>query len=196
MSYAPNSEGLRSAFAAERFAFEETSIQFSLVEAGRLTVSSGKIAAGDPEAEDEPQSGLPPFTQCVPNGDYPVTLALARFDNGDERIAYARVQLAEAAVANWYPALRATQDARTLKPGEIFGYRVESGTACFMDPQAGPESSISFSVRAGGPYASYFGYSADGRVASLVTDFAVVPNIHHVPPASRKWWKCLQFLWK
>lgn len=196
MSYAPNPEGLRSAFAAERFTFEETSIQFSLVEAGRLTVISGKFAAGDPQAEGDPEPQLHPFTQCIPNGDYPVTLAMARFDNGEERIAYARVQLADAAVAHWYPALLATQDARTLNPGEIFGFRVESGTACFMDPQARPETRVSFSAAAGGPYASYFGYSADGRVASLVTDFAVVPAIHDAPPSGRSWWKRLLFFWK
>ncbi|KQZ42568.1 DUF4241 domain-containing protein [Duganella sp. Root1480D1] len=192
MSYAPNPEGLRSAFAAERFTFEETTIQFSLAQAGRLGVSSGKIAAGDPQAEPAPQ----PFTQCVPNGEYPVTLAIARFENGDERIAYARAQLGDAAVANWYPALLATQDASTLKHGEIFGYSVESGSACFMDPQAGLESAIVFAASGGGPYASYFGYSADGRVVSLVSDFAVVPNLHDAPPAGRSWWKRLLFFWK
>ncbi|WP_426319329.1 DUF4241 domain-containing protein [Pseudoduganella sp. R-43] len=193
MSYAPNPEGLRSAFAAERFTFEETTIQFTLAEAGRLAVISGKIAAGDPQAE----AGLQPFTQCVPNGEYPVTLAMAGCDNGEERIAYARVQLADMPVAHWYPALVATQDARTLKPGEIFGYSVESGSACFMDPQAGPDCVVSFPAGAGaGPYASYFGYGADGRVASLVTDFAVLPNVHDAAPTGRSWWKRLLIFWK
>ncbi|KRB83779.1 DUF4241 domain-containing protein [Duganella sp. Root198D2] len=192
MSYAPNPEGLRSAFAAERFTFEETSVQFSLVETGRLSVTSGRIAAGDAAAEVGPQ----PFTQCVPNGEYPVTLLIARFENGDERLAYASVQLADTPVAHWYPALVATQDARTLKPGDIFGYGVESGAACFMDPQAGPESAISFAAANGGPYASYFGYGADGRVASLVSDFAVVPAIHDAAPSGRSWWKRLLFFWK
>ena len=193
MSYAPHPEGLRSAFAAERFAFEETSIQFSLAEAGRLAVGSGEIAAGDPQAEPGPQV----FTQCVPNGEYPVTLAVARFDNGDERIAYARVLLGEAPVAHWYPALDATQDARTLEPGEIFGYRVESGNGCFTDPQGGPENIVSFSTGgSGGPYASYFGYSAEGRAVSLVTDFAVLPTIHDARPAGRSWWKRLLFFRK
>ena len=193
MSYAPNPEGLRSAFAAERFAFEETSIQFLLVEAGRLTVTSGRIAAGDPQGEAE----LQPFTQCLPNGEYPVTLAIARMGNGDQRIAYARVQLGAAPVARWYPALVATQDARGLKPGDIFGYHVESGSACFMDPQAGPEHIVTFSTDGGGgPYASYFGYSADGCAVSLLTDFTVVPNIHDAPPTGRSWWKRLLFFWK
>jgi len=192
MSYVPNPEGLRSAFAAERFTFEETSIQFSLVEAGRLTVGSGKIAAGDPQADPGPQ----PFTQCVPNGEYPVTLAMARLDNGGERLAYARVQISEAPVVHWYPALDATQDARTLKPGEIFGYCVESGSGCFMDPQAGPGNIVSFSAGRGGPYASYFGYSTDGRAVSLVTDFGLLPATHDAPPAGRSWWKRLLFFWK
>ncbi|MGW8394587.1 DUF4241 domain-containing protein [Pseudoduganella sp. HUAS MS19] len=193
MSYAPNPEGLRSAFAAERFTFEETTIQFSLAEAGQLAICSGKVAAGDAKAESAPQ----PFTQCVPNGVYPVTLAMARLENGDERIAYARVQLGGVPVAHWYPALTAAQDARTLKPGDVFGYSLESGTACFMDPQDGPENAVTFPAGGeSGPYASYFGYSADGRVVSLVTDFAVVPNIHDAPPSGRSWWKRLLFFWK
>jgi hypothetical protein len=235
MSYAPHPEGLRSAFKAERFTFEETSVQFSVAEAGRLVVSSGKIAAGDALAE----AAVQPFTQCVPNGRYPVLLAIARFDGGDERIAYARVQLDAAPVANWYPALTATQDARALKPGEIFGYGVESGSGSLLDPQAGsllrsrldadadgdyartlleamqrtgqpacswlefrpdqsrPENIICFAAgRGDGVFASYFGYSADGRVASLVTDFAVIPGVRTEAPRRRPWWHRLLLFWK
>lgn len=184
MSYAPNPEGLRSAFAAERFTFDETSLQFSLVEAGRLAVSGSRIAAGDPRAEEP----LVPFTQCVPDGEYPVTLAMA----GD-RLAYARVLLRDAAVANWYPALTAVQDARSLPPGEFFGFTVESGSACFA---AGQEMvSFSSGVR-NGRYASFFGYDGSGRVAALVTDFGVIPGIRDEAPPRRSWWKSLLLFWK
>ena len=184
MSYAPNPEGLRSAFAAERFTFEETTIQFSLAEAGRLTVADGKIAAGDAQADPAPA----PFTQCVPNGEYPVALALARFDNGEERIAYARVLLGATPAAQWYPALTADQDARTLKDGEIFGYTVESGTACF----ASGASRVSFSAAAGERnYPSFYAYDSTGRVVALVTDFGVVPGIRDLPAPRRSWWQRL-----
>jgi hypothetical protein len=189
MSYAPNPEGLRSAFAAERFTFDETSLQFSLADAGRLNVIGGRIAAGDPQAE----AGLEPFTQCVPDGDYPVSLAIARdasADNGG-RLAYARALLAASAVANWYPALSAGQDARTLAPGEFFGFTVESGKACF----ALGDNSVVFSA-ANGRYASYFGYDAAGRVAALVTDFGVVPGIRDLPRPRRSWWRGLLSFWK
>ena len=189
MSYAPNPEGLRSAFAAERFTFDETTIQFALAEGGGLAVGNGKIAAGDAQADPAPS----PFTQCVPNGEYPVTLALARFENGEERIAYARVLLDDAPAAHWYPALTADQDARTLKDGEIFGYAVESGTACF----ASGESRVEFTVGAGNRnYASYFAYDSSGRAVALVTDFALVPGIRDLPGPRGNWWHRLLFFWK
>lgn len=191
MSYAPNPEALRSAFAAERFTFDDTILQFSLADAGRLTVVGGRIAAGDPQAE----AGLAPFTQCVPNGDYPVTLAMARDAGANagsgERLAFARVLLADTAVVHWYPALTAGEDARTLAPGEFFAYAVESGSACFT---AG-DNTVSFAA-ANGRYASYFGYDTAGRVAALVTDFGVVPGIREVPAPRRSWWQRMLFFWK
>jgi hypothetical protein len=184
MSYAPNPEALRSAFAAERFTFDDTAVQFSLIEAGRLAVSGGKIAAGDPQSEEP----LAPFTQCVPDGEYRVTLAMA-----GERLAYARVLLRDVPVANWYPALTAGQDARALPAGGIFGFTVESGTACF----AAGQQTVSFSsgVR-NGRYASFFGYDSAGRVAALVTDFGVIPGVRNEAPPRRSWWKRLLFFWK
>ena len=184
MSYAPNPEALRSAFAAERFTFDDTSVQFSLIEAGRLAVTDGKIAAGDPRSEEP----LAPFTQCVPNGEYPVTLAMA----GD-RLAYARVLLREDAAVHWYPALTADQDARALPPGEFFGFAVESGSACFA---AGPETvSFSSGVR-NGRYPSFFGYDSRGRVTALVTDFGVIPGIRDAAPLRQSWWKRILSFWK
>jgi len=189
MSYAPNPEGLRSAFAAERFTFDETTLQFSLAEAGRLAVGNGRIAAGDAQTDPAPA----PFTQCVPDGVYPVTLALARFESGEQRIAYARVLLDQAPAAHWYPALTADQDARTLGDGEIYGYAVTSGTACF----ASGDSSIAFFVGPGdSQYASYFGYDHAGRAVALVTDFALVPGVRDLPARRRSWWQRLLFSWK
>lgn len=187
MSYAPNPEGLRSAFAAERFAFDDTTVQFTLAEAGRLAVSNGRIAAGDAQADPAPA----PFTQCVPDGDYPVTLALARFDDGEQRLAYARVLLHAAPAAHWYPALTAGQDARTLQDGDIFGYPLASGTACF----ASGASRVEFAARQG-HYASYFAYDGAGRAVALLTDFGLLPAVRELPRRRRSWWHHLLFFWK
>lgn len=185
MSYAPHPEGLRSAFAAERFMLEETPIQFSLLDAGRLAVSNGKVAAGDPQSEE----ALAPFTQCVPQGEYPVTLALA-----GERLAYARVLFDPSAPAvHWYPALTADQDARHLPPGDTFGFTVHSGSACF----ASAGNTVSFSNGVGdGHYASYFGYDGAGRVVALVTDFGVLPAVRSEAAPRRSWWQRLLSIFK
>ncbi|XLZ69498.1 DUF4241 domain-containing protein [Massilia sp. SR12] len=185
MSYAPHPEGLRSAFHAERFTSEETPLQFTLVEAGRLAVGSGKVAAGDPQSEEP----LAPFTQCVPQGEYSVTLAMA-----NERLAYARVLIDAAADAvHWYPALTADQDARTLQPGETFGYAVQSGSACF----ASDGNTVSFAATPSeARHASYFGYDSAGRVVALVTDFGVLPAVHSAPLPRRNWWQRLLSIFK
>jgi hypothetical protein len=190
MSYAPNPEAVRSAFAAERFTFEDKTVQFTPREAGRLEASTGQVAAGDPHAEHD----LAPFTQCVPQGEHPVTLAMARIGDEEERLAYARVLFDPAApVAHWYPALTAAQDARTLKPGEAFGYVVESGSACFKTPA----STVSFQdgVR-NGSFPSYFGYDSTGRVVALLTDFGAIPGIRREAPPRRSWWRRLLSIWK
>lgn len=190
MSYAPNPEAVRSAFAAERFTFEDKTVQFTPREAGRLEASTGQVAAGDPHAEHD----LAPFTQCVPQGEYPVTLVTARIDGGEERLAYARVLFdPAAAAANWYPALTADQDARTLKPGEAFGYVVESESACFKTPA----NTVSFQqgVR-NGSYPSYFGYDSTGRVVALLTDFGAIPGIRSEALPRRSWWRRLLSIWK
>lgn len=185
MSYAPHPEGLRSAFAAERFTSEEPPLQFTLVEAGWLAVSTGKVAAGDPQSEEP----LAPFTQCVPQGEYPVTLAMA-----GARLAYARVLFDAAAdAAHWYPALTADQDARTLQPGETFGYTVHSGNACF----ASDGNTVSFAAEVDeGRHASYFGYNSAGRVVALVTDFGIIPAVHSEPLPRRSWWQRLLSIFK
>lgn len=163
---------------------DQIPLQFTLAEAGRLAVGNGKIAAGDPQSEEP----LAPFTQCVPQGEYPVTLAMA-----GERLAYARVLFDATEAAHWYPALTADQDARTLQPGEVFGYAVQSGHACF----ASDGNTVTFAADAGeNRYASYFGYDSAGRVVALVTDFGVIPAVHSEPLPRRSWWQRLLSIFK
>src|SRR5262249_32622630 len=54
----------------------------------------------------------------------------------DERIAFAKLQFADASIARWEIATRPGQDPISLKPDEIFGYGVDSGTGCFADSEA------------------------------------------------------------
>ncbi len=108
-------------------------VTFEARELGRLFTSSGAIAASDPLVNPNPS----PWTESVPNGHHPVSVAIARFENDDERIAFARVSFTNATPATWKMAAIVGQVPASLGPDGYFGYGVDSGTGCFMDPFAG-----------------------------------------------------------
>jgi hypothetical protein len=64
------------------------------------------------------------------------TLAGAPASLGNGRIVFARVDFSSAPVVRWSMAHGEGADPASLKPGEIFGYAVDSGTGSFFDPEA------------------------------------------------------------
>lgn len=94
---------------------------------GALPLPGGAVIAADPLVQPDRQ----PFTRRVAPGDYPVTLYRAQ-----HRVALAELRFADGTPARWELALVPGQDVATLKAGEIFGYPVDAGLGCFMDPAA------------------------------------------------------------
>ncbi|MEN3209465.1 DUF4241 domain-containing protein [Methylorubrum populi] len=94
---------------------------------GRLPLPSGAVIAADPLVQPE----RPAFTRTVPPGDYPVTLYRAQ-----DRVALAELRIADGTPEHWDLALVPGQDIATLQAGQIFGYPVDAGLGCFMDPVA------------------------------------------------------------
>jgi len=110
------------------------STTFRTLELGTLKIVSGKISACDPFVSIDARK---PFTQPVPNGSFPVQLAIAQGGINDGRIAFARVEFSSAPAVRWTMAVMEGQDLATLKADEIFGYPVDAGTGAFYDPKAG-----------------------------------------------------------
>lgn len=111
-------------------------VEFKVFEIGRLTIKSGRICAADPFVT---LGDRKPFTQAVPNGAFPVRLAVGFHPAGavkDNRVSFARVAFSEQPVERWSMAVLEGQDAANLKPDEIFGYPVDAGTGSFYDPLA------------------------------------------------------------
>jgi hypothetical protein len=216
MAYAPNHRHVDIAFSSGRLFQSGKPVELQRLEIGQLLVTSGALAASDPFVFPDPR----PFTQAIPAGRYPVSVAIARFGEGerrDERVAFARVELSNLPVVSWTMALTERQDPATLEHDGYFGYGVDAGTGCFMDPVAGrllaermdredeyfnvmidgmeatykdtrswldwrpsperDENIICFSSGWGdGSYPSFFGFSAEGRVCMLLTDFFILTD--------------------
>lgn len=86
---------------------------------GELLLPSGRIAGGDPDYLKD----LKTFEGQYRIRSAPVILTLAKYKDGDQRIAAARVELRQGTVARWSEA---NPDA----------YGVDSGLGCFLDAQA------------------------------------------------------------
>jgi hypothetical protein len=133
MPYTLNREHVAVAFSSGELLNGDEPVAMKAVEVGPLIVTSQVLAASDPFVVHEPA----PFTQSVPNGRHPVTLAIANYGT-DERVAFARVLFSDQPPVSWQMAVTELNEGlSTLGPDEFFGYGVDAGTGCFMDPAAG-----------------------------------------------------------
>ncbi|HEV7558630.1 MAG TPA: DUF4241 domain-containing protein [Kofleriaceae bacterium] len=187
---------LHSAFGATSLVDNGKTIAVDKVLAGELVIPSGTIAAFDPLSAVIDT----PFSREVPPGLYRVEL----LRTADHRIALARLMIIWIGVpVRWELATRPGEEARALRPGQIYGYRVDGGLGCFVDgrgidaireqtvvdmiaaksqttdaivcwPGKVDANVIAFSAGYGdGVYASWWGFDALGRVVELVTDFGI-----------------------
>ena len=107
-------------------------IAVDVVPIGGLQITSGRVVACDPLF----MAGAKAFVRRVPAGTYQVTLFIARFSSGDERVAAATLTFGNDAPTRWEHALCPGDDPADLNDGEFFGYGVDSGTGGFMDAVA------------------------------------------------------------
>jgi hypothetical protein len=132
MAYEISGKHVGDGFAGGQLPHPSGPVQMKSVQIGELVMTSGAVVATDPIVI----SMLTPFTQRVPNGRHPVSLAIAELGT-DERIAFARVQFSRRSPVTWKMAAMEGQDPASLGPGNYFGYGVDGATGCFMDYDAG-----------------------------------------------------------
>lgn len=174
---------------------------------GALAVPTGRIVVADPLTTDFDE--LPtPLGRLAPIGVFPVELAIARFDNNDERVACARVRFADGPALRW--ELAGLDEPPSLDV-ESSAYGVDTGMGCFADATArgqvddtsaaawlaaidarrvdtwtwhvvdlGGANVVMFSSGWGdGFYPSYWGLDAADNLVELVTDFEVLLDPVH-----------------
>ena len=132
MPYKLHGKLVAEAFASGRVPHPSGLVPMKAVHIGNLVVTSQAVVATDPIVI----SGFKQFTQPVPNGRHPVTVAIAEID-GYERIAFARVQFSMLPSVSWKMAVTDLEkDPDELGPGIFLGYGVDGATGCFTDPVA------------------------------------------------------------
>ena len=117
---------------------EGTSVPLDSRVLGEVTVSSGQIVACDPFVFIEAK----PFTRAVPNGRFPVRVAVMRSKRFGDRVAFARVEFLQAPVVSWERALVPGQDPAKLGKHEYYGFPVDAGTGAFLDPAVGKDIAV------------------------------------------------------
>ncbi len=109
--------------------FSKSFVENPLVESfevGKIHLPTGNLVACDPLITRD----MNPFSVSFPVGEFPVLIHKERQSNC---VAYVEVIFINKVVHYWEMALTEGQDIQQLKPGEIFGYPVESGMGCLMD---------------------------------------------------------------
>ena len=104
----------------------------STVPAGDVALPTGRIVAADVFFFT-----TEPFTRRLPVGRHPVLLLSSARDPdlvGD--VAAAMIRVAPGDPVSWELAIVPGQDVTNLKPGEFFGYPVDSGTGAFASVEA------------------------------------------------------------
>ncbi|MFK0243556.1 DUF4241 domain-containing protein [Amycolatopsis azurea] len=188
--------------AGKRFALSNDRglVEVELQDAGKLRMPSGRLVASDPAFLDAESDH---FTVTAPPGEHRVELAVIRFvdEPAHERVAAAKLVVADVPVAAWEVAVWPEQNALFLGDGEFYGYGVDSGTGCFADADALPDevdddlmerfaevdphvditpegadgNIIAFATGWGdGSYPTWIGRAADGTLVCFVTDMLVL----------------------
>ena len=106
-------------------------VRLSTFAAGELVLPTGRLVAADVFFFDEE-----PFARTVSAGRYPVSLLKTAEGAAFGYIAAAMIRFGPGDPVSWELALRDGQDPTKLRPGEFFGYGVDSGTGSFASPEA------------------------------------------------------------
>src|SRR5437867_1969182 len=104
MAYVLNQRHVDIALSSGRLLQHGKPVEFQRLEIGQLLVTSGALAASDPFVFPNPA----PFTQAIPAGCYPVSIAIGSFETRgehDERVVFARVALSNLPAVYWTMAL-------------------------------------------------------------------------------------------
>ena len=106
--------------------------RMDILSLGTVSLVSGQIIVADPLCNLDEETE--PFYHKVLPGDYEVEASVVMPEQGDcARYAAVRVQFSKEPAVRYVEALIGDEELEELEPGEIYGFRVDSGLACICD---------------------------------------------------------------
>lgn len=103
---------------------------------GNVSLPSGKVIVRDPLVylnQDEK-----PYFVDVPKGNFPVTIAVAKFEDWGDRYAAVKVEFTKEKPVIYREALIGIEELNGTDEGEFFGFAVDAGLGCITDPEVVP----------------------------------------------------------
>jgi hypothetical protein len=131
---------------ARRRSRDGTPLVVEVLDVGTLQLATGRLVAVDPFLGVSLERYVVPFTTTAAPGRYPVSLSTSRREQLKRPttpspvgpVAAVKLTIHDDPVVVWELALRPGQDPARLRPGEIPGFVVDSGTGSFLDASAVP----------------------------------------------------------
>jgi Protein of unknown function (DUF4241) len=126
-----------------------TPLVVEILDAGTLQLATGRLVAVDPFLGLGLERYAVPFTTTAAPGRYPVSLSSSRREQLRKPttpspvgpVAAVKLTIRDDPVVVWKLALQPGQDPARLRPGEIPGFVVDSGTGSLLDASAVPAPS-------------------------------------------------------
>ncbi|MDQ1098756.1 MULTISPECIES: DUF4241 domain-containing protein [Chryseobacterium] len=107
-----------------------------ILEIGDVSLPSGKIVVRDPLVFLD--STQKPYFVNAPKGNFPVTIAVAKFEEWGNRYAAVRVKFTDGQPVRYQEALIGNENLEGVQQDDYFGFHVDAGLACITDSEALP----------------------------------------------------------
>ncbi|SIT22394.1 Protein of unknown function [Chryseobacterium ureilyticum] len=106
------------------------------MEIGNVSLPSGKVIVRDPLVYLNQKEQ--PFFVEVPKGNFPVTIAVAKFEDWGDRYAAVKVEFTKEKPVIYREALIGIENIDETDEDAFFGFNVDAGLACITDPEVVP----------------------------------------------------------
>lgn len=106
------------------------------MEIGNVSLPSGKVIVRDPLVYLNQKEQ--PFFVEVPKGNFPVTIAVAKFEDWGDRYAAVKVEFTKEKPVIYREALIGIENIDETDEDAFFGFNVDAGLACITDREVVP----------------------------------------------------------